>query len=150
MWVKKSGTYWSFLLFGVLIESILVVLMKIPLNFDLVLPFLGMSLAFLFYRVLIDWRFFNNYYSRELRSYVVSNSEGKKLAFSVIGGFVVAFFNISLGLYFADLFLYGFVSVLLAWIIFDSFRSLWNDYFRERTTKNFRRDFSGYHESIVE
>ena len=125
--MKKTGTMFSFSVIGILVEAVFMLLAKIPLEQIAAANFIIVAGLFALYRLFMSWEFYNplahTAIQEELKEYVVKDTVVDKLAFSFFGAIFVLIGNLGV-LAPNDLFVYGFVATLTAWILFEGTREV--------------------------
>lgn len=129
--IRRSGTYASFFLMGVLAQVALLILMfrKLLENFaldEIAFAFLMTSLFFFTYRFFMDWRIFKNELSREMRDVIIRDSAIYKIKFALIMAFFMAVSNIKLFIFsnFITIWIYSVLAILIAWTVHEGLREL--------------------------
>jgi len=126
IFMRKTGTYWSWALLGIITELIFLLLVSTKADFKYVYLSNAFVLMIFFvgYRYLIDWNYFNNSVQKQLKYFIVKKSAMQKIFFSMIGGLFVLFSNMNILDKFnnSQVIFLGMISTLAAWLIYDSVR----------------------------
>lgn len=128
--MKKSMNYFVYFIMGIVAETIFLKLARHTGQVDtnLVATYFLVGLFFLMYRFVIDWRFFHNRYSHELRMLAIKEDSGSKFFYSAFLGISILVANSFLHLPNSTLGLlfFSMMSVAFTWYSFNSIRSIHN------------------------
>jgi len=125
--MSKAGNFLTFVSMGWLIEILLLLLLKpnyTQIQFVQIIALI--SLLFLAFRFLMDWRYFSNSIQKDLLHIQIDSSPIIKLSFSVLTAIILVFSNwiFLQQISFYKLFFFGFVSSFCGWYFFDLVRSI--------------------------
>ena len=95
--MKKSGTFASFFLFGLLAQAIFlltyIVLVREPITWSNIFASIFAATSFVFLRLAMDWKTFDNETEDSLRRLTISDKPSDRFAFAVFAGSILVFFN---------------------------------------------------------
>lgn len=125
--MKKSGTIISWFIFGLVANFLIVVFSgKTQILLD---EFFIAGMLFVFYRILMDWKLFDNPIEDELREIAISNRMTGSFLFASIASIILLFSNrfvFPMNMFLV--FLLGIAVVMLTQLLFEDWRKSWNQF----------------------